>query len=98
MTLAFLWMVHKNNAGLCRTRLAFEVEELIEINISSYPPMGKRLTSYSTPAKHSKPSDATRSVVILKIPLGSTTSGSFVSGSKKDTKKKGTLSSQGMRR
>ena len=47
-------------------------------------------TSYSTPAKHSYPASPALSVVIFKIPRGSTTIGCLVSGSRNETKKNGT--------
>ena len=55
-------------------------------------------TSYSTPEKQSYPALRALSVTTWRTPRGSTLRGSFVSGSRKKTRKKGTLFSQGIRR
>ena len=58
----------------------------------------KQHTSYSTPEMHSLPRALAAFAVRLRTPRGSTDSGSWVPGSKNETKKKGTLSSHGRRR
>lgn len=55
-------------------------------------------TSYSTPEMHCQPLLSATDTAFRRVPLGHTDIGSFVSGSRYETKKKGTLFSQGIRR
>jgi hypothetical protein len=90
---ATLWSV-RFEGQIRRSTLEIEILRRVSTKLNF---ANSGLTSYSTPAKQSLLLAFAISVAFFKTPRGSTHNGAFVSGSKNETKKKGTLFSQGTR-
>jgi hypothetical protein len=101
----FFWLKPPRSAKHCvffvtsymRTTLELEIL-LSPVRIHQETGQIHNLTSYSTPDMHSQPLLLASDTAFRRVPLGHTDMGVFVTGSRNETKKKGTLFSQGIRR